>query len=337
MGASYSERGDGGEGTVGRLMRRRSSLKSTQPMGHRDSQCLFARQEQTIVVFDWDDTLFPTTYLNDELGLDWQKPLKNQHQSKLPRENVPIVEKNLSLCEKHALQVLQRACTLSRVVLVTLASVGWVDLACKNFFPQVGALLKKMAIPIVYAQEKAALTEIQMDKMQNQSNEEVEKFWGLVKGRAIAEEVDKFYSQYEGQSWKNILSIGDSSFERYGLLAATTAYIQGRTLSNDESEGSVWNPTQAGCWQKVDGGHLKKVRAKCCKLVDQPEVSELALELEMVSLWLEGMVGLDAGFDLDLEVIHDEGQIEVITDVFNGDRPVSDLPSPVGVIAEADQ
>merc|ERR1711920_966380 len=90
-------------------------------------------------------------------------------------------------------------------------------------------------------------------------------FWGLAKGRAISEVAAAFYSQYKGQSWKNILSIGDSNFERYGLLAASSAYMQG---SNLESPGGtpVWHPTADGCWEKLENGHVKRMRAKCCKL-----------------------------------------------------------------------
>merc|ERR1712217_440593 len=45
-------------------------------------------------------------------------------------------------------------------------------------------------------------------------------------GRAIAKQVKDFYSQYEGQSWKNVISIGDSSFERLGTLQATKEYLK---------------------------------------------------------------------------------------------------------------
>merc|ERR1719277_1699377 len=71
-----------------------------------------------------------------------------------------------------------------------------------------------------------------------------EAFYGLLKGRAIAEEIDKFYSQYEGQTWKNVLSIGDSRFERYGLLAASTAYMQRRRLSTLDQR--PFTPAQRG-------------------------------------------------------------------------------------------
>merc|ERR1711879_898407 len=120
---------------------------------------------------------------------------------------------------------------------------------------------------------------------------------GLMKGRAISEEAEAFYSQYKGQSWKNILSIGDSNFERYGLLAASSAYMQGLKVDNDATPASpasqVWHSTEEGCWEKLEDGHLKRLRAKCCKFIDTPDIDSLIAELETLLDFLEDMVKLD--------------------------------------------
>jgi len=306
------------------FLRSHSSTCGLGPvLGHRNSQVGFSQQSQTVIVFDWDDTLFPTTYINDDLQLEWQLPLDKQRS--LSPADAMDVQRKLSECEEGAESLIQEAVELAHVVVVTLASKGWVELACRHFYPTVGALLREKKIPVVYAQERSGVTQTQYDKLQFQSNEEVERFWGLVKGRAISEAVEKFYSQYEGQSWKNILSIGDSSFERYGLLAATRAYMLGESLTA-ASEGAVWSPTEEGCWQKVEKGHVKRLRAKCCKLVDQPDSAELTVELDMLSKWLKDMVHLDAGFDLDLEAVEDQEQVGIIEAVLRGQQPVSNLP-----------
>eukprot|EP00438_Fugacium_kawagutii_P021264 Skav220185 [mRNA] locus=scaffold1074:48236:61157:- [translate_table: standard] len=46
-----------------------------------------------------------------------------------------------------------------------------------------------------------------------------------MKAKAITRECYNFYSQYEGQSWKNVISIGDSDFERIGTMSATKDYM----------------------------------------------------------------------------------------------------------------
>lgn len=300
-------------------------------MKRQASQFAYADKGQTVVVFDWDDTLFPTSFINDDLNLDYDKPLEQQ-PNLLGDSDLRGVIAKLQLCEAASQETLRRADDLAHVVVVTLASSGWVEMACEHLYPSMGKLLKELNIPIIYAQEHAGLGKIDYDKQKFQSNEDLEQFWGLVKGRAIAAEAASFYSQYEGQTWKNILSIGDSSFERYGLMAATSAYMQGLQINSsptDSKDFDLWHPGEAGCWQQVEeDGHVKKLRAKCCKFVDQPDIEELTVQLEMCAKWLDGMVQLDRGFDLDLEVIEDEAQVNVIEAVFRGELPASELPKP---------
>mmetsp|Transcript_72406 Transcript_72406/g.162652 ORF Transcript_72406/g.162652 Transcript_72406/m.162652 type:complete len:418 (+) Transcript_72406:68-1321(+) len=294
-----------------------SSLERPKAVARRDSQFNFANPDQTVVVFDWDDTLFPTTYVQDDLHLDWQVPL---HRQRIPT----AAKEKIATCEMRAGELLEKAYSLSHVVVVTLASNGWVDLACEQIFPRVGNKLREMEIPVIYAQDAVGEIQTTYDKAQFQSSADVERYWGLVKGHAIAKAVGRFYSQYEGQSWKNILSVGDSNFERYGLLAATSAYMQERGMA---IEGvAVWGPTQEGCWSTETGGHIKKLRAKCCKLVDSPDCDELNVELEMLKKWLEAMVALDAGFDLDLEALETEEQVRTIEAVLRGEVPPTMLP-----------
>lgn len=280
--------------------------------GRAESQWNFADPSQTVIVFDWDDTLFPTTNLIDVLSLDWQVPLAQQRVKK-------EVRTKLAQCENRAAEVLGKAVENGHVVVVTLAARGWVEQACECFYPKVGEVLRTNRIKIVNAQEFKGVG----DASQYQSEEE---FYGLLKGRAIAQEIDRFYSQYEGQTWKNILSIGDSRFERYGVLAASTAYLQRRRLSSWDDQ--PFSPGQQDAWQKVEAdGHVVKVRAKVCKLVDQPDIEELDIELDMISKWLALMVNINEGFDLDFEALVDSRLVGVVEGVLHGERPVKDLPS----------
>lgn len=134
----------------------------------------------------------------------------------------------LAQCESHALEILQRSYMRGHVVLVTLAQHDWVERSCRLWYPRVGQFLGTQNIPVLYAQDM--LQESQKTELRARCESE-EEFYGLMKGRAIAREVDQFYKQYPGQTWKNVLSIGDSRFERYGLLAASTAYMEGKRLS----------------------------------------------------------------------------------------------------------
>lgn len=297
-----------------------TSRQSSSGFSQRDSQASYCSPDQTVIVFDWDDTLFPTNYVHEELGCAWDAS-DDQAMSDRLRD---VARDKLITCERSAAAVLQVACSLAQVVVITLASPGWVETACTHFYPQVGHVMRRLDVKVVYAQEQLANVE---PLPKHAGAEEQEIFWGLVKGRAISDAVESFYSQYEGQSWKNILSIGDAPFERYGLLAAGSAYMQGSQIGSRES--SVWHPTQEGCWQKAGkDGRLLKLRAKCCKFVDLPDVEELAIELEILMHWLDSMVRLDSGFDLDMAILADPAQVTAVEDVLAGRVPPSALARP---------
>jgi hypothetical protein len=160
-----------------------------------------------------------------------------------------------------------------------------------------------------------------------------------MKGKAIAKALSQFYSQYEGQSWKNIISLGDSDFERYGAMAATMQYAAAQGLVNESeivptsrsrasrarriSEGSqlsvssVKHHISTGngrrmSWEGTVNGQEFKVRTKTFKMLDEPMVEELIVELSLLQQWLPLMVGLNDGFDVDLNSLDDKAQIDKI-------------------------
>jgi len=269
--------------------------------GRRNSQATFSSASQTVIIFDWDDTLFPTTHVRDDLELRWQKPLEQQS---LPAAQKAEIKENLDKCAKLVTELLKLACGCGKVILVTLAKSPWVEESCKNFFPTIGGLIRELQVPVVYAQQ--GLTAIDYNKIAMKSTEEVEKYWSNVKGQAIANEVKQFYTQYEGQSWKNIISIGDSDFERLGTQAATKDYMKRNGLSEAQEE------------MEVDG-HLLKVRTKTFKLVDQPTIEELIIEVGMMVKWLPLMVRLDKGFDVNLNEVDDTEALKRIETTLSGD------------------
>jgi len=318
-----------GAGNAMEILRRHSASLAAKektdptPRKRNNSQWAFAERSQTVIVFDWDDTLFPTSYIIDEMKLDWRFPIAQQRLA--PNQKREVFRK-LGNCEAFAASLLQKAHTCGHVVVVTLAAKGWVEQACRLFYTKVGDLLRNYKIKIVNAQEKArnrqACNVLPNGKPLDPSN--MEEYYGLLKGRAIAEEIDRFYSQYEGQTWKNVLSIGDSRFERYGVLAASTAYMQQRRISTLLDR--PFQPAQRNAWQKVEDDKVVHLRVKVCKLVDNPDMDELAIELEMISKWLNLMVSLNEGFDLDLEALVDASLVGVVESVLRGERPATEMP-----------
>merc|ERR1719382_527885 len=127
------------------------------------------------------------------------------------------------MCAANAEKLLRLCASYGKVVIVTLAKGRWVSDSCKLFYPGIGDLLEELEVKIVHAQDGGS---VDHDQVNGMGTQEFDEFWGGIKGRAISEEIKSFYSQYEGQSWKNIISIGDSNFERIGTMSATANYMR---------------------------------------------------------------------------------------------------------------
>lgn len=187
------------------------------------SGCLYAEATQTLIFLDWDDTLFPTTELFDTWGL--------------PREAGATVE----LPDKLAAQLeswraaltefLSSACTLSeRCIIVTNSKRPWVHNCVRRFAPAIQLLLEQESgLSVVYAREltgskqschrpeglRAVLHELRSEE------EELREHLTKAKQAAMRQEAKEFYSRYPGQTWKNVLSIGDMAYEHVAVQEVT--------------------------------------------------------------------------------------------------------------------
>jgi len=283
--------------------------------GPRNSQSGFATPEQTIIIFDWDDTLFPTTWVRHEKGLHWRFPLDKQ--TNFSQEERTTIRKQLLSLENYVQRVLKLALTLGHVVVVTLARHPWVHLSCDNFFPEIGEFLRQHNINVVYAQDLRNDDGKQKDynKQKFASDMEAEKYWTEKKQTAIMQEISKFYKQSQS-SWKNTISLGDSDFERFATLHSMEDYA---VLADEDDEPEVGSAANKLAMlkpslskskdQKPDdfcrsgwvGQHYRRIRCKTVKMFDSPSIEDLATEMSMLCKWLPYLVKRDAGFDVDLE------------------------------------
>jgi len=175
-------------------------------------------------------------------------------------------------------------------------------------------LLNDSQITIVYAIESHRAL-LKPEEKKKQHSDFPTSHWAWVKGKAISQEMDRFYSQYKGQTWKNVISIGDSDFERYGTLGATSAYVQKHFGRNFTTEGEAYIQG----WQRFDNdadwreglegvheGHIFKVRTKVLKLKDAPAPSDLAREVAQLSRWFPSIVFFDGCLSLCIDGLNDE-------------------------------
>jgi len=147
---------------------------------------------ESLIIFDWDDTLFPTTWLQ---------------QLNLLKDDVALTEEqvaHLSELAERARSTLQMALEIGKVLIVTNAQGGWIETSCQRFMPSlVGVLGAVDTISARSAYEKYSKGPSEWKEM------------------AFKEEVELFYGSCSTCQQRNIVSVGDSLHEMNALLAVT--------------------------------------------------------------------------------------------------------------------
>lgn len=161
------------------------SCKST------DSSAEYHHPNQTIIIFDWDDTICPSTTCMRQHNLSVMGPRPTGE-----------LARRLQALAYEAQLLLEVAATLAdKVVVVTNAEEGWVNLSCRAWLPELLETLEKCEVA-------SARSQFEPTGISSPAG------W---KARAFEEVIERFYQRYPNQSWKNIISIGDAPHEREAL------------------------------------------------------------------------------------------------------------------------
>jgi len=152
---------------------------------------------QTLVLFDWDDTLCPST---------WAKSVGyGSCEVELPSHRAMLAQ--VAAAAKSALLAAE---ALGKVVIVTNAEDGWVDLSCRRWMPTLHSIVSKMDhVSARSTWEQVGLTQ-PVDWKTKEFDHIITTFYGDSKN-------------------KNVLSIGDSPHDRAALHRAMTPHPSGRT------------------------------------------------------------------------------------------------------------
>jgi hypothetical protein len=134
-------------------------------------------KHQTVIVFDWDDTLLCSSYLS------------SQGDEKLPRH----VEQHLRSTEQVARCLLERALQSGHTFIITNALNGWVEKSAAKWAPRLLPILQK--VQVISARSR----------YESQFPGQVSKW----KVEAFLEVQRKFNSKII----TNLIAIGDSTFE----------------------------------------------------------------------------------------------------------------------------
>lgn len=229
-----------------------------------------APRNGTILIFDWDDTLCPSTWLG-------QQNLTLNDNCIIP----PDVQTKLNLMAEYARRTLQVAMQLGTVVIVTNAEEGWVELSCRKFMPTLFDFLS--TFKQLSARSKFEATSVSCPFV-----------W---KQMAFRQEI---YAHFEKatQSKKSIISIGDSAHERLAAISITRTLpiaSDGFYRMTGPISDLPLSPTFSKAWGNC--------RTKSVKFIERPAIEELMQEHELISSMLQQVAARDDDLDLCIRSI----------------------------------
>mmetsp|Transcript_14646 Transcript_14646/g.59612 ORF Transcript_14646/g.59612 Transcript_14646/m.59612 type:complete len:283 (-) Transcript_14646:222-1070(-) len=188
----------GMESVCGSLVKRREIVRESKSSPQSKTS-----EEDTVFLVDWDDTVMPTTFLGDEES-------RHGFLSLSSYARFTFLE-----LDKLVVSVLKKALSQGRVVIVTNAGEGWVQISAARYMPMVSALIEEANIEVVSA--RSAYYE---------SYPEAPLEW----------KVHAFYDELQEiqiRSRKvNLVVVGDSLSDQYAAHSVTTRL-------NEESDLSV--------------------------------------------------------------------------------------------------
>ena len=88
----------------------------------------------SLIIFDWDDTLLPTSFLTPNGSFT-----EDIHLSQSDTDKINEIEKNVNIILKESIEK-------GNVYIITNAGVNWVQFSVSIFYTSVSNLLKKIKI-----------------------------------------------------------------------------------------------------------------------------------------------------------------------------------------------
>uniref|UniRef100_A0A0K6SBE6 Swiss Army Knife RNA repair protein HAD domain-containing protein n=1 Tax=Chromera velia CCMP2878 TaxID=1169474 RepID=A0A0K6SBE6_9ALVE len=164
-------------------------------------------QSSTLLIFDWDDTLFPSSWVMKEAGFEGTNvPPGAEIRQRLSTE----AKERHRKVEKLSKKTLQTAAKLGLVRIVSSASIGWISDAARELMPDLAQLLDDSGL---FREGIKACA----SKYQRQEREEW-KNWAFEECLTEWQSLDADSTE---DSW-NLLSIGDAQEEKDAAFHLST-------------------------------------------------------------------------------------------------------------------
>ena len=211
-------------------------------------------KSNSIIIFDWDDTLFPTYHINND----------NIIGNIIPSD----FQDNLNILSNVIINLLDTTLSLANVIIVTNAQYEWIDYSSKLFMPNIYEYLNSKNIEKISARDYCNDNILIDDKIIDNYFEYYDLYTSA--GETLLWKKITFQNYFiESNFYYNIISIGDSECERFGLL--------NMKLNDDEN----------------------KFR-KSFKLNERPTISLIIKELEYITKNINVIVNYEGNLDIGI-------------------------------------
>jgi len=239
-----------------------SSMDTKDDQGKAASTLPSTYSSNTVIMFDWDDTLLASSFLSARgYRVDCvESPALLSDASDAAQ---------LRAQEQCVVALLTLALSYGAVNIVTNAETGWVELSAQKFMPAVLPLLSRVNVLSARSTFEPAYPEAPLKWKYYAFHERLRSVFGdsCMDGRAGEADIASLAA---GDMKKNIVSFGDSHVEREAIRAVTRG---------------------------VPGWRCKSV-----KFAERPTVEQLRRQLELVSNCFHYIATHPADLDLQLTV-----------------------------------
>jgi hypothetical protein len=231
----------------------------------------------TVLFLDWDDTLFPTSHIEQHCPALWQ--VLCDGSSDACAEHTAILEE----CMQATAALLRLAASMTHVCVVTMGCTGWVETCCRIVMPELLSLLVQLDIRVIYARGTMPAGYIRVASKDGLSISQ------QCKQRAMTRALRKLDNRFNtgartSWSWHSVLSVGDSEAERLALQDV---------LLDDTLDRR---------------GTFSDCACKTVKLLESPCLETLLAELQIIVAWLGRLMSHDGPLDISFDELADSGQ-----------------------------
>ena len=230
-----------------------------------------------MVFIDFDDTLFPTSWLRTNAA-----DLMDGKKGSLGHLQAPLI-----LLATKVKAMLDAASAVAEVVILTNAKEGWVDFCLKTFMPSLLPVFQNLKVVygrVAFANSGVADVQLCPCRVRHSlTDEDVSALAMACKVEAMRAINRDFYKDH---SWKNMVSIGDSFDELFALQEVAFLHENPRSLTT---------------------GHERDLRAKAIKFQQNPSCQSLLLQVSIVQQYILACIGYDG--DLFIPVKFNEKAI----------------------------